>query len=78
MIDIEKEIVESLANQMMAATDFEIVNSDKYPVSVKLTNEQWNWLCDTIGKPQLDWKYNFGQIWFNEEKHKTLWLLRWS
>jgi hypothetical protein len=53
------------------------LNKD-YAVPVKITNDQWNWLCDNIGIPQKDWHYNFAHIWFYKAEHKTLWLLKWS
>jgi len=54
------------------------LNQD-YAVSCKnITNDQWNWLCNTIGTPTKDWHYNFAHIWFYKEEHKTLWLLRWA
>lgn len=43
-----------------------------------LSNDQWNWLCDNIGKPQRDWKYNFATIWFIREQDRTAFLLRWA
>lgn len=49
-----------------------------YAVPCKVTNDQWNWLCDNIGTPQKDWHYNFAHIWFHKEEHKTLWTLRWT
>jgi len=54
------------------------LNKD-YAVSCKrITNDQWNWLCDTIGTPRKDWHYNFSHVWFLREKDKVLWLLRWA
>lgn len=47
-------------------------------VPVRLTNDQWNWLCDNIGKPQKDWMYNFGHVWFLTEEDKSHWLLKWT
>jgi hypothetical protein len=76
---IEQEIIESLGKEMQEAIDFTLLaEMDKYPVPVRLSNDQWNWLCDTIGTPQRDWMYNFGHVWFLKEEHKTLWLLRWA
>jgi hypothetical protein len=32
---------------------------ERYPVVFKnMSNEQWNWLCNNIGKPMRDWQYN--------------------
>jgi hypothetical protein len=63
---------------MTELTLTELSNAKKYPVPCKVTNDQWNWLCDNIGKPQKDWLCNFGHVWFLKEEHKTLWLLRWA
>lgn len=49
----------------------------QYPVFGRITNDQWNWLCDNIGTPQKDWICSKGAIWFREEKHKMLYILRW-
>lgn len=51
-----------------------------YPVyiSARLTNDQWNWLCDNIGTPQRDWLYKIGQVWFLKEEDLTHWMLKWS
>jgi hypothetical protein len=79
MSTLEEKIIESLGKEMQAAMDYEIINDDKHPVPCKnITNDQWNWLCNTIGTPRKDWHYNFAHIWFLREEHKTLWLLRWA
>ncbi len=52
--------------------------SKQYPVFGKLTSEQWSWLCDRIGKPQKDFVVSRGAVWFKDEKHKILYLLRWT
>jgi hypothetical protein len=76
---IEQEILASLGKEMQESIDFEIVADPKHTVSVRrLSNDQWNWLCNNIGTPQKDWLYNFGHVWFLKEEHKTLWLLRWT
>jgi hypothetical protein len=54
-------------------------DDEKYAVCVpRMTNNQWNWLCNNIGKPQKDWAYNFAHIWFFSEKDRTAFLLRWA
>lgn len=50
----------------------------QYPVFGRITNDQWNWLCDNVGTPRKDWSYGKGAVWFKEEKHKTLYILRWA
>lgn len=50
----------------------------KYPVNVRLTNEQWNWLCDTIGPPQKAWQYMFGQVLFLTDQDRMWWILKWG
>lgn len=75
---IEQEIIESLAKEMQETMDFGIVADPKHTVSVRVSNDQWNWLCNNIGTPQKDWMYKFGHICFLKEEHKTLWLLRWA
>jgi hypothetical protein len=52
--------------------------ASKYPVFVRLTNDQWNWLCDTIGTPQKDWACKKGAVWFKCEQDKMLYLLKWA
>lgn len=49
-----------------------------YPVNVRLSNEQWNWLCDCIGQPQKAWRYNFGSVKFFSEQDRMWWILRWG
>jgi len=51
--------------------------NEKYAVPIRMSNDQWNWLCDNIGVPRKDWFYNFGHVWFLEEKHKIMYILRW-
>jgi len=48
----------------------------QYAVFGRITNDQWNWLCDTV--PHKDWSYGKGAVWFKQEKHKTLYVLRWA
>jgi hypothetical protein len=51
----------------------------RYPVVFKnMSNEQWNWLCNNIGKPMRDWQYNIATIWFFTEEDRTMFLLRWA
>ena len=49
-----------------------------YPVFGRMTNDQWNWLCNNVGTPQEDWVLRKGAVWFREEKHRTLYVLRWA
>ena len=50
----------------------------QYPVFGGINNDQWNWLCDNIGKPQKDWTCSRGAVWFKREQDKMWYLLRWS
>ena len=52
--------------------------ASRYPVFGRITNDQWNWLCDNVGTPQKDWIVSKGAVWFREEKHRTLYVLRWA
>ena len=51
--------------------------SSRSPVFGRVSDEQWNWLCDNVGEPQKDWVLSRGAVWFRDEKHKVLYLLRW-
>ena len=75
---IEQEIIKSLGKEMQEAMDFGIVADPAYTVYVKLTNDQWNWLCDNVGIPQKDWVVRKGAVWFKQEQHRTLYVLRWA
>jgi len=50
----------------------------QYPVFGGITTDQWNWLCDTVSPPRKEWIVGKGAVWFKQEKHKVLYLLRWG
>ncbi len=50
----------------------------QYPVFGGISTEQWNWLCDNVSPPRKEWIVGKGAVWFKDEKHKVLYILRWS
>jgi hypothetical protein len=50
----------------------------QYPVFGRIGNDQWDWLCDHVSLPRKEWIVGKGAVWFKQEKHKTMYLLRWS
>jgi hypothetical protein len=50
----------------------------QYPVFGRISNDQWNWLCDNISLPREEWIVSKGAVWFKQEKHKMWYILRWS
>ena len=50
----------------------------RFPVFGRISNDQWNWLCNNIGTPQKDWRLNRGAIWFKDENLRTLYILKWG
>ncbi len=50
----------------------------QYPVFGGISNDQWQWLCDTIGPPRKDWIVGKGAVWFRQDKHRMWYKIRWS
>jgi hypothetical protein len=50
----------------------------QYPVFGRISNDQWEWLCRNIGAPYQAWTVSRGAVWFREQKHRTLYILRWA
>lgn len=50
----------------------------QYPVFGRISDEKWSWLCDNLGAPGKVWTVSRGAVWFLNEQHKTLYILKWT